>query len=52
MAFGWWSVGSLKAGERTGLNAELTENAEDAEGARRGWDSAYTGEDSMGVTTG
>lgn len=33
MAFGCWSVGSLKAGEKTGLNAELTENAEDVEGA-------------------
>ena len=59
MAFGCWSVESLKAGERTGLNAELTENAEDTEGAWRGRDSmvrgsglGYTGEGSMGVARG
>jgi len=36
MSFGCRSVGSLKAGERTGFNAELTESAEDTEGAWRG----------------
>ena len=51
-AFGCWSVKSLKAAERTGSKAELKESAEGTEGAWRGWSLAYTGEDSMGVTTG